>query len=82
MTCIVNRLANYLSIVVNDGDYIRKSKENKRFQPIKIQYSIGCRGSDLEENIVVLHQMALKITKISTLVCELLKILFISPVVI
>ena len=82
MTCIVNRLANYLSIVVNDGDYIRKSKENKRFQPIKIQYSIGCRGSDQEENIVVLHQMALKITKISTLVCELLKILFISPVVI
>ena len=82
MTCIVNRLANYLSIIANDGDYIRKSKENKRYQPIKIQYSIGCRGSDQEENIVVFHEMTLKITKISTLVCELLKILFIFPVVI
>ena len=82
MTCIVNRLANYLSIIANDGDYIRKSKENKRYQPIKIQYSIGCRGSDQEENIVVLHEMTPKITKISTLVCELLKILFIFPVVI
>ena len=82
MTCIVNRLANYLSIIANDGDYIRKSKKNKRYQPIKIQYSIGYRGSDQEENIVVLHEMTLKITKISTLVCELLKILFIFPVVI
>ena len=82
MTCIVNRLANYLSIIANDGDYIRKSKENKRYQPIKIQYSIGCRGSDQEENIVVLHEMTLKIRKISTLVYELLKILFIFPVVI
>ena len=61
---------------------LEKRKENKRYQPIKIQYSIGCRGSDQEENIVVLHRMALKITKISTLVCELLKILFIFPVVI
>ena len=78
----MNRLANYLSIIANDGDYIRKSKENKRYQPIKIQYSIGCRGSDQEENIVVLHEMTLKIRKISTLVYELLKILFIFPVVI
>ena len=61
---------------------LEKSKKNKRYQPIKIQYSIGCRESEQEENIVVLHKMALKITKISALVCELLKILVIFPVVI
>ena len=54
---------------------LEESKENIRCQPIKIQYSVGCRVSDQEENIVVLHKLALKITKISTLVCELLKIL-------
>ena len=33
---------------------LEESKENKRCQPIKIQYSVGCRVSDQEENIVVL----------------------------
>ena len=62
---------------------LEESKENIRCQPIKIQYSVGCRVSDEEENIVALQKkMPLKITKISTLVCELLKILFIFPVVI
>ena len=44
---------------------LEESKENKRCQPSKIQYSVGCRVSDQEENIVVLQKkMPLKITKI------------------
>ena len=53
---------------------LEESKENKGYQPIKIQYSIGCSVSDQEKNIVFLHKMPLKITKTSTLVYELSKI--------